>query len=299
MASQITHCKHQYVFYAVISIVVCVSMYSPSVTALEEQSWQPISSEQLVRLPVAYMDKYVERDFRDSALFAGIVELDKQVEQQLQHMHSLGETIKSASGEPKVELRHQLLVAKSEFIDMIGQKQDLEREALETRIGVYNHILGRIKDEKRLARDPGSQTLIASQQQARKRMQHATAMVDGILATSSDVAKTRYAEEYMDNLNRIEDLKTAIAKHAANTDPAIEGKTLTREQYIWHLMTKAEGQLAILDQERLMLTYMSRLVALDAHALEQEILFEQDSSEDTNESSMQSRLADIANIFIE
>jgi hypothetical protein len=278
---------------------MCSAVYSPSVTAVEDTSWQPVSSEQLVRLPAVYLDKYVEHDFRDSSLSAGIVELDEQISLQLQNMHSLRESIEQASGETKVELRHQLLVAKSEYMDMIERKQDLEREAFETRIGVYSRTLDRIQEKKRIAQDHMNKTLIASQQQARTRMQHATVMVDGILAMSSDAAKTRYAEEYTDNLNRIEELKAAIAKHAANTGPAIEGKTVTRENYLRYLMANAESQLAILDQERLMLTYMSRLVALDAHALEQEILFDQDSTEIAGISSDQRRLADVADIFIE
>ena len=291
---------HQSQALAVAASLASVLLLSSASALADDSSWSPVSSEQLVRMPASYLDKYVEQDFRDSALSSRIVEIDEGIAEQLQHMKGLHESIEQTSGEPLTELRHQLLVAKSDYLDLIEEKQSLDRNALDKKAGVYERVLSKLKRSKRRTSDPVSAQLVADQEAARQRMEQSVAMVDQVLAMSPTTKQSRYAEQYGDNLARIEELKTVIVGHVANAGPAVDGEEVTREEFVRHLLTNIDAERSILDQEQLMLGYMAKLVALDAHMLEQEVALGIDLDKGGSITDRQpERLADATDLFIE
>ena len=108
---------------------------------------------------------------------------------------------------------------------------------------------------------------------------------------------SKYQREYGDNLAKVKQLKLAIQQHSANENPVLDGQSLNREQYIRYLLTHVDSELALLDQERLMLGYMAKLVALDAQALEHEIAYVAPNSE-AMAIKEQMRIANTTNMFI-
>ncbi len=52
-----------------------------------------------------------------------------------------------------------------------------------------------------------------------------------------------------------------------NHAPSIDGRPVSREEYLRQLLAEAQGDLAIVEQESLILGHMAKLVSLDALAL--------------------------------
>ncbi|MBA55690.1 MAG: hypothetical protein CMK89_14640 [Pseudomonadales bacterium] len=282
------------------AVLIGVMLSLSSATAFAETSqWTPMSSEKLIQMPAGYLDRYVEQDFRQSPLGKNLQEVDGALSGQRSGMASLRDSIKRTEGEQNKLLRYQLLQAKSDYLDGVEEKQRLERMALDKKSKVYQDVLASILKDQRARKDPVTMRLVEQQQAARDRMERSIALVDDVLANQSDSKPTRYSKQYKENLDKVEALKTAIASHVANASPVVEGRDVSREEYVRFLLANVESERALLDQEQLMLGYMARLVALDAHTLEQEVALGLDDDTGGEANAEPERLAEAADLFIE
>lgn len=282
---------------ALIGIAFCMA----STTALSQTSeWNPIASEKLIQLPAGYIDRYVEQDFRQSSLAKHISSADHTMTNDLDRIRALKQQINTATAEKTTDLRHQLLMAKSDYLDTLEQKQKLDRIALEKKSKLYQGVLQDILKDQRRSKDPVTAELISNQNAARKRMEHSISVVDEILSSQPDIQRSEYSKQYGENLTKIAELKSAIASHVANAAPSIEGKDVSREEFVRYLLANVESERALLDQEQLMMGYMARLVALDAHALEQQVALGLDGDIHANSEDADSKkLADATDLFID
>ncbi len=259
-----------------LSLLVSLLLLVPPVLAseLDDAHWQPVSSEKLIRLPANFMAKTLQQNFNESALAGTISALDQQVAAQTKHMQALKQAIATTDGTDRVELRHQLLATKSHYLQLVHDKQQLDARALETRARVYQRVLKQLRRERNKASDPVSAKLIAKQKAAQKRLQKSIAAVDSAMqemVSSAFGQRQNYAAQYAHNIAQLESLKAAIYQHPANAAAAIAGEEVSREEYVRHLLAGIESERSLQQQSQLMLTYMSKLVALDAQALEHEL----------------------------
>lgn len=255
-----------------LALVMAALMLSGAAAASKEASWNPVSSETLISLPAQYMDRSLEQDFRDSQLFGQIDATTAQIRMEAERMAALHQDASAASGDGAIELSHQLLVSKASYLELMQDKLTLDADALTTRIKVYEDVLERLQRDKRQAQDPVVADLVASQQAARARMESTVSTVDQMLNDLPVERVSRYQSQYGENLQKIAELKRAINEHDANAAPSIDGETVSREDYVRHLLANAEAERSIIEQEQLMLSYMARLVSLDAQALEQSLM---------------------------
>jgi len=238
-----------------------------------DADWQPVSSEKLIRMPAKYMDVSVEKNFQQSSLASGIQALDAQIQLEATRMQEAHQGLEGVDGEQTVALRHQFLMAKSQYLELMHEKHQLAELALNKKADIYQRVLQKMQNNKAIASDPIRAELVARQQGARARLTKTVGQVDQLLAQTLSDQPSKYQQEYSVNLAKVERLKQAIQQHSANETPMLEGQSLNREQYVRYLLSHIDSDLALLDQERLMLGYMAKLVALDAQALEHEITY--------------------------
>jgi DhnA family fructose-bisphosphate aldolase class Ia len=108
---------------------------------------------------------------------------------------------------------------------------------------------------------------------ARQRMEKVIEKVDQSLMHLGVDKSSSYTNEYSKNLNQIQNLKMAINRHQANQSPTMNGVDITSEEYLRQLLMSVSTEQSLLDQEALMLSYMAKLVALDAQTLEYEMAY--------------------------
>ena len=268
----------------------------PAATAAQPE-WNPVSSEKLIRMPGNFLEKAMDRSLAASPLGMELGSLNDQLHGQAANLRELQEAVRSAD-EPGVELQHQFLEAKSQYLDILEVQQDLRRSALEKRIKVYREAAERLRRDTRAARDPVARELVDRQQEAGARMEASARQVDETLALIAREHDGGYTEDYQRNLAEIGRLKAAIDEHEMHQGPRVDGKTVTRAAYLRHLIVQAEAEAGLLAQEETILGYMARLVALDARALETEITL---SIADAKGSTLPAtpRAADVTNFFVD
>ena len=260
-------------------------------------AWNPVSSEKLIRLPGNFLEKAMDRSFANSPLGSELGRMNDRLHDQAGTLRELQSAVR-ATDEPSVELQHQFLEAKSQYLDVMEAQQGLRRNALEKRLDVYREAAERLRRDARAARDPVARELVDRQQAARARMEASAQRVDETPALIARQDEGGYAEDYQRNLAEIERLKSAIHGHEMQRGPRVDGEIVTREAYLRHLIVQAEAEIGLLAQEETILGHMARLVALDARALETEITL---SVADASGSTLSAtpRAADVTGLFVD
>ncbi len=263
--------------------IALVAFSAAPVTAAEgDPAWQPRASERLVKLPASYLRKSIEADFSQSELGAALRDIDTEIGFKTLTLGDLQGAITQAEGEVRTELRHQFLAEKRSYLDLVARKNELRRRHLQTQQRLFEQLL------ERLGRDAASLTparleLMERQEAARQRFEGSVDAVDLRVFGESAVPESRYAREYAKNLAAVETLMRAVAEHPANAEPMIDGRSVTKDDYIRQMLADNDAALALLDQEENILGYMAKLVALDATALSEQVMDAQLAESDVPE----------------
>jgi hypothetical protein len=234
-------------------------------------SWQPVASEKLIKLPSNYLKKSLDHDFAQSALSAAIQDTDGEIGLKGQTLEDLRAAIGQAEGDLAVELRHQFLTQKREYISLMKRKADLRQRHMQTKQRTLERLLKKLAQEKG-AMTPARVQLVAQQHQARERFQGSLAKVDLAVLAVSSVPESKYAQEYATNMGAVESLVAAIRSHPMNVGTQLAGSPATKADFIRQMLADTQAGMAILEQEQNILGYMAKLVALDAMALSEQVM---------------------------
>ena len=240
-------------------------------TAGSSDSWNPAASEKLVKLPAHYLKKRLDYDFSESGLGKALTVSKSRVVKKGQTLNDLRQAMDQADGALKLELRHQFLAEKREYIQLTGKKNRLYRKKLNTDLKVYKKLLDKLSDKGAISSASRKQ-LIVSQKQAQKRFQSSLNRVDMKVFQSAVVPESAYSVKYAENQATIEKLVAGIQNHRMNASASDGDTVLTKSEYIRKMVTDTQAELAILNQEQTIMGYMAKIVALDAAALSDELI---------------------------
>jgi hypothetical protein len=229
-------------------------------------NWSPTSSERLVKLPSTYLKKAIDQDFAKSALAVALNDTGEEIKFKVKTLEDLRGAIERADGDLRTELQHQYLAEKRAYLTLVANHQSMRAKRARTKIRVYERLLRKMRRNKG-GLTPQRVALIEKQKQARSRFEAAAPKVDAKLFRSALLSESKYAREYARNVSAIEKLVQAINSHPMNERADLDGKGIGKEDFIRQLVGESEADLAVLDQEKTVLGYMAKLVALDAMAL--------------------------------
>ena len=234
-------------------------------------SWSPTSSERLVKLPPSYLKKSLDRDLAESQLGTAIKNNNENIGHKGNTLSDLQRAIETSEGEMRLELRHQFLAEKRAYLDLMERQIDLDRKQAKTRLRLYDRML---KDfgSKKANKSASVKQLVEKQVLARDRFKSSLAQVDLKVFETASFSQSRYAVKHGKNVQAIEKLLNHIKQHNMNQSLTADGVEMTKEEFIRHMATDAEVQLALADQDDTILGYMAKLVALDAMALSEETM---------------------------
>ena len=236
---------------------------STKATAKENVSWSPRVTERLVKLPGNFVKKAVDNDFARSGLAEELSNIADQMAIKRETLTDLKDAINSAEGELRTELEHQLLGEKRSFINLMRDHQKIRRKKAETKIRLYSGLLDKLKRSEN-SMTPGASVLVDRQKSAQKRFEKTLSDVDRKIISATSAVESRYSQEYEKNLSAIRKLSEALDAHTMNRKPEISGTAVSRTEYLRQLLSDNQGEIALLDQEAKILSFMARLVSLDA-----------------------------------
>ncbi len=249
----------------IISLSVLLSLGAYQASASQ---WSSVSADSLVKLPANLIEKRIQQDFRMSPLAEEVLQLEKDINQQSQSIKAIQELLHDAESNEMIDERVDLVQMKSSFLDSLQAAQALRQEQLDSKTELYQEVLEKLYQQADGEQSSSAYELKISQQAARARMEKVMQQVDDALLGSDMLEQSPYAKEFASNLQKIEQLKQTISQHKANLSATIDGEVVSTQEYIRQLLMTASTEQSLLDQESLMLSYMAKIVALDAQSLE-------------------------------
>ena len=238
----------------------------PAAANTPAPQWSPQASERLVKLPTTYLEQALKQDFQGSELASALGSVESRLQAKVQSLAELKQAVQQTQDpELRTELEHQLLVEKKDYVTLLGQRADLERQQVETRKQIYQQLHAKTADG-------GPKTAIEAelaekQQAAYQRFRKVQDQVDMRMFGQVAAERSKYAKEYENTQQAIDKLAAAIEQHPMSRAATIDGREVSKKEYLQALISQAETDLALLDQQEQLFGYMTKLVALDAMAL--------------------------------
>ncbi len=226
-------------------------------------NWSPQSSERLVKLPPNYLKKSLDHDFEQSTLGEALGETEENISLKGSTLADLKNAIASSSGDVRLELRHEFLAEKRAYLDMMTERNALRRQHLETKRNLFEDMLDHLNRQEN--QGPGAEEVIANQDAAFERFERTYADVDRNFFATNMEPESKYAQQFSNNMQAIEQLVARIEDHKMNASTmGDEGLPMTRKEHLRRLVSDVQSELSIIEQEETILGYMAKLVALDA-----------------------------------
>lgn len=249
-----------------LSCLFAATTISFSVNA--QQDWQPISADSLVELPANLIEKRIQQDFRMSPMATELLEIEQDIAAKSLQIQAVKTLIGNASSSEMIDEKVDLIQLKSAFLDLMQTGQSLRQNQLENKMDVYQRVLAKLYNQSHQEVNTKAYQLRLSQQEARARMDKVMQQVDDVLLQDGYNKQSPYATEFALNLGKIDQLKEAISAHKANLAATVDGVEVSTQEYMRQLLMQSSSEQSLLDQEALMLSYMAKIVALDAQSLE-------------------------------
>jgi hypothetical protein len=280
---------------SVLAMVFVSSLFAASMSeANASKQWQPVASETLIKLPANLIEKRIQQDFEMSPLANQVLSLENSIAQKGEKIKALQSILADASETELIEERVSLVQIKSSYLDDMQLSQSLRQEVLNKKQYLYEDVLRKLFHQQNSSANLDMQKLRAKQEEAKKRMDRVIAQVDATLLSDHLDKQSPYADEFAMNLGKIEQLKQAISKHQSSLAPMIDGVEVSAQEYVRQLLMQAASDQSLLDQEALMISYMAKLVALDAQSIEFRLAFEEtEDGELINNFTKPSQAADL------
>lgn len=231
-----------------------------------EPQWTPQASERLVKLPTPYLEQVLKQDFAGSELAVALGEIESKLRGKVESLSELKQAVDQAQEpELRTELQHQLLVEKRDYVRLLGRRAELERRQVGTRKQLYQRLFDKVTGD--VPASAVEAELLEKQEAAYERFRKVQDAVDLRMFGQVAAERSKYAEEYEKTQKAIEKLSAAIDDHPMTQAATIDGREVSRKEYLRTLINQADTDLALLDQQEQMFGYMAKLVALDAMAL--------------------------------
>lgn len=258
-----------------ISILLCLYWMQMPQALAQDADWQPVASETLIKLPANLIEKRIQQDFDMSPLASELLQLENEIASKGDKIVALQTILTDVPEQEMIEERVSLVQLKSSYLDDMQLSQVLRQQALNKKQSVYEDVLQQLLYQTNSSANVDMQAIRKRQEAAKKRMEKVIAQVDETLLNQGLDSRSPYADEFAANLDKIERLKSAIAKHKSSMAPTIDGVEVSAQEYVRQLLMQAASDQSLLDQEALMISYMAKLVALDAQSIEFALAYEE------------------------
>jgi len=262
-------------FVSMLCVIITAMLAPITAYANSTDDWQPVASETLIKLPANLIEKRIQQDFEMSPLANQLLSLESTIAHKGDKIKALQGLLADASTTEMTEERVSLVQIKSSYLDDMQVSQSLRQDALNKKQYLYEDVLRKLFHQQNSSANLDMQKLRAKQEEAKHRMDRVIAQVDATLLGDHLDKASPYADEFAMNLGKIAQLKKAISQHQSSLAPTIDGVEVTAQEYVRQLLMQAASDQSLLDQEALMISYMAKLVALDAQSIEFRLAYEE------------------------
>ena len=256
------------IIIATIALVGVSQMQAAVAFAEIDRQWRPQLSEKILLLPPKHMNDAIEQDFSKSGLAQNMTSVETQLFDQVSAIGQLKQNLSRYDEQEQIEARHQIIVGKKTYIELLGQQIDLKRERLHTKLGLLKRL------DRNLSSDTAQQKVASDvaqlQADAKSRIEGISSKLREQIALEPLTKETNFSKVFEKNMAAISALKDAIASHRMQSRLGLDSGA-TKSDMLRQLMLDTEADLALIGIETELLGHMAHLLSLDAMALAEDV----------------------------
>lgn len=234
---------------------------------LSNGEWQPQIVEKMYILPPKQLDRVLNNDFRNSSLYLNLKTADDKIKTRYSKIDQLNKSIPQFKGDEQIELKHQVIVEKKEYITDMSERLKIKREHLLTKKRFFEKIKRKTLFQKGNQNFKAKSKFQASREKALKRSKKLDKKISNLLIGNNMSNNSKYFSEYQKTMSAMQQLETKIKSHPKFQENDLLLNSENKLESLNVFIDKLESELSVLALKEQVLTKMAKLVSLDAMEL--------------------------------
>ena len=234
---------------------------------LSNGEWQPQIVEKMYILPPKQLDRVLNNDFRNSSLYLNLKTADDKIKSRYSKIDQLNKSIPQFKGDEQIELKHQVIVEKKEYITDMSERLKIKREHLLTKKRFFEKIKRKTLFQKGNQNFKAQSKFQASREKALKRSKKLDKKISNLLIGNNMSNNSKYFSEYQKTMSAMQQLETKIKSHPKFQENDLLLNSENKLESLNVFIDKLESELSVLALKEQVLTKMAKLVSLDAMEL--------------------------------
>ena len=234
---------------------------------LSNGEWQPQIVEKMYILPPKQLDRVLNNDFRNSSLYLNLKTADDKIKSRYSKIDQLNKSIPQFNGDEQIELKHQVIVEKKEYITDMSERLKIKREHLLTKKRFFEKIKRKTLFQKGDQNFKAKSKFQASREKALKRSKKLDKKISNLLIGNNMSNNSKYFSEYQKTMLAMQKLETKIKSHPKFQENDLLLNSENKLESLNVFIDKLESELSVLALKEQVLIKMAKLVSLDAMEL--------------------------------
>ena len=234
---------------------------------LSSGEWQPQIVEKMYILPPKQLDRVLNNDFRNSSLYLNLKTADDKIKSRYSKIDQLNKSIPQFKGDEQIELKHQVIVEKKEYITDMSERLKIKREHLLTKKRFFEKIKRKTLFQKGNQNFKAQSKFQSSREKALKRSKKLDKKISNLLIGNNMSNNSKYFSEYQKTMSAMQQLETKIKSHPKFQENDLLLNSENKLESLNVFIDKLESELSVLALKEQVLTKMAKLVSLDAMEL--------------------------------
>jgi hypothetical protein len=258
--------KNKLLNFALIKFFLILGS-SHAIANLSNGEWQPQIVEKMYILPPKQLDRVLNNDFRNSSLYLNLKTADDKIKSRYSKIDQLNKSIPQFKGDEQIELKHQVIVEKKEYITDMSERLKIKREHLLTKKRFFEKIKRKTLFQKGNQNFKAKSKFQASREKALKRSKKLDKKISNLLIGNNMSNNSKYFSEYQKTMLAMQKLETKIKSHPKFQENDLLLNSENKLESLNIFIDKLESELSVLALKEQVLAKMAKLVSLDAMEL--------------------------------
>ena len=258
--------KNKLLNFVLIKCFLIVGSFQ-AMANLSSGEWQPQIVEKMYILPPKQLDRVLNNDFRNSSLYLNLKTADDKIKSRYSKIDQLNKSIPQFKGDEQIELKHQVIVEKKEYITDMSERLKIKREHLLTKKRFFEKIKRKTLFQKGNQNFKAQSKFQASREKALQRSKKLDKKISNFLIGNNMSNNSKYFSEYQKTMLAMQKLETKIKSHPKFQENDLLLNSENKLESLNVFIDKLESELSVLALKEQVLTKMAKLVSLDAMEL--------------------------------
>jgi hypothetical protein len=258
--------KNKLLNFALIKFFLILGSYQ-AMANLSNGEWQPQIVEKMYILPPKQLDRVLNNDFRNSSLYLNLKTADDKIKSRYSKIDQLNKSIPQFKGDEQIELKHQVIVEKKEYITDMSERLKIKREHLLTKKRFFEKIKRKTLFQKGNQNFKAQSKFQASREKALQRSKKLDKKITNLLIGNNMSNNSKYFSEYQKTMLAMQKLETKIKSHPKFQENDLLLNSENKLESLNIFIDKLESELSVLALKEQVLAKMAKLVSLDAMEL--------------------------------